>query len=194
MRSILLTLTLLSSISLFAQKIKLTEGSLDALKGQKEISIQYTYDAVMVGTDQDEKVFLERKKAEWDTKEAGRGDAFEKQWFESRKALYEAIFAFRFDKTSSLTVAKTPAQYTLIVKTKRIEPGWNAGVVQKAPTVEGQAWVVSTSDPSKVLAIITFEKCNGEDTLGGDFEMGRRIQSAYHTAATEIAKFIEKKL
>lgn len=194
MRTTLLTLTVLSSISVFAQKIRLQEGSLDVLRGQKEISIDYSYVGVMIGTDQDEESYVKRKKTEWNQKEPGKGESFEKYWYDSRKTLYETMFRFQFDKASTLTVAKAPAQYTLILKTKGIEPGWNAGVVLKAPTVEGQAWIVSTDDPTKALAIITFEKCDGQDRLGGDFEMGRRIQSAYYTAAIQIATFINKKL
>ena len=194
MRFLVVTFILILPTLVAAQKIKLTKGSIDVLKGQKEIALQFSYDSLTVGLDVEEKFFVELKKKDWNYKEAGKGDAFEQYWYGSRKSLYESMFRFQFNKTSALPVAKTTAPYTLIVKTKFIEPGWNAGVVTKAPIIAGEAWIVSSNEPLNPIAIITFEKCSGENVLGGDFEMGQRIQSAYYTAGIALAKFVNKKL
>jgi hypothetical protein len=194
MRSLLLTLTLFIPSIVFAQKVKLISGSLDVLKGQAQILLQFSYEDLLIGTDTPERDYLQRKKNEWDLKESGAGAAFEKYWYDSRKNYYELMFSHHFSKSSGLSVARTLAQYTIVVHTKRIEPGWNAGLVYKGAIVEGEAWLVASDRVYAPLAKITFEKCTGDQIPGGDFEMGIRIQSAYHVAAQEIGKLVKKKL
>jgi hypothetical protein len=192
MRSLFITLALIFPASLVAQKIKIIEGSLSPLKGLTEVNIKFTYDNLAIGTDTSEKDYVELKKAQWNAKEAGKGDEFENYWNLNRKSVYESIFVHHFTKNSGLVISKTPAKYTVIINTRRIEPGWNGGVVSKSPAVEGDAWIVHTDDPKNAVGRIVFENCSGDDVFGGDFEMARRIQSAYYVAATQL--FISKKL
>ncbi len=194
MRFFIIALLIVIPAIVSAQKIKLISGSLDAMKDQREISIEFSYDRLVIGVDVPEEEYIQKKKNAWDLKEPGKGPAFEKYWHESKKSMYELMFAYHFAKSSGLASAKTQAPYTMIVKTRQIEPGWNAGVVVKTAEVQGDIWIVSSSDPATPVAVLAFENCSGEDATGGDFEMARRIQGAYHVAAVAIGKFVAKRI
>jgi hypothetical protein len=52
------------SLPLSAQRFKLTEGSLDLLKGQTEINTEFTYDNLKVGKYDNEEDYIRDKTAE----------------------------------------------------------------------------------------------------------------------------------
>ena len=80
---------LLISSSLFAQKIRLIEGSLDALKGQKAYNIKFVYDNMKVGRDIPENTYLQDKKTEWEGREKGKGIEFVNNWYNNRVIIAE---------------------------------------------------------------------------------------------------------
>ena len=65
---ILLAATL--SLPLSAQKLKLTEGKLDVLKGQTEVNTEFTYDNIKVGKYDKEEDYIKDKTADYNKKEA----------------------------------------------------------------------------------------------------------------------------
>ena len=62
---------------LAAQSLKLESGTLEFLKGEKSLNVEYVYDGLTVGK-LAEKDYIEKKVAEYNTKEAGTGD----KWLE----------------------------------------------------------------------------------------------------------------
>ena len=138
----LMILTLLSiSLSGFAQKIKLIEGDLKPLKGQTSIDIELTYDNLRVGKFEKEKDYIEQKKADYNTKEAGKGDKWAAAWEDDKVARYKPRFTEMFTESMKMT-KKAESTYTIIFNTTFIEPGFNVGVMRKNAYINGDAIIV----------------------------------------------------
>lgn len=187
-------LLFIAAISLpgFAQRIKLVEGSASALSGQSSINFEFTYDGVRVGKFSNEKDYIEDKKANYNKKEPGKGDQWEKDWFKDRQARYEPRFIESFNAAGYST--KQDAQYTIIFNTVFVEPGYNIGISRKNAYIDGVAVLVATSDKSKVLAKWTVDNAPGSLGWSGmDFDTGVRITECYATAGKRLGRLIHGK-
>jgi hypothetical protein len=189
----LIILMVVFTSTTFAQRIKLIEGELTPLKGISSFQTQFTYDNMMVGKDMSEKEYIADKKGKLDEKEPGRGDKWEKAWVDDRKERFEPQFRELFAKHSGVSTVDEKAPYTLIFKTTRTEPGWNVGVMRVPAYIDGEAWIVETANPDKVVAKISILKSPGRDAWGADFETGYRLQEAYAKAGKELGGFIKSK-
>ena len=85
------------------------------------------------------------------------------------------------------------ASYTFIVKTTRIEPGFNVGVMRKNAEIDLVVDIVETANPSTVLATVEILKSPGRDVVGVDFDSSWRIAEAYAKAGKELGQFIAKR-
>lgn len=179
-----------------AQRIKLTEGDLSPLIGITELNTEFTYDNIKVGEFSNEDDYIHKKTEDYNKKEAGRGDTWAKAWKADRAERFEPKFNLLFtDNSGGIKADKLPAaKYTLIFKTKFVEPGYNVGVWRKNASMDGEAWIVETADKSKVIAKISVDKAQGRIFGGFDFDTGLRIQEAYADAAKALAKFVKNKL
>ncbi|MHA4846559.1 hypothetical protein ACX0G7_20455 [Flavitalea antarctica] len=187
----LFALGLMAMTSAIGQKVKLIEGDLSAVKNEKSINTEFTYDKMKVGKFDDEAEYVSKKKEEYNKKEPGRGDTWATRWVDDREERFEPQFNELFEKTSMMTI--TPkSKYTLIYKTTFTEPGFNIGVMRKNATIDGEAWIVETADRNKVIAKISVAKAPGRIFGGFDFDTGERIQEAYAMAGRAVAKMIVK--
>jgi hypothetical protein len=177
-----------------AQRIKLTDGSLAALKGQTKLNTEFTYDNMKVGKFDSEDEYIQKKTAEYNKKEAGTGDTWAKAWKSDRAGRFEPKFNQVFtDNSDGITAGNEPdAKYTLIFKTSFTEPGFNVGVWRKNAEMNGEAWIVETANKSNVIAKLTVNDAKGRVFGGFDFDTGLRIQEAYADAAKALAKYIRK--
>jgi hypothetical protein len=177
-----------------ASKVKKTEGSVAALKGQKQINVEFVYQDFKVGNKQTETEYVNKKVSDYNKKEAGRGDKWKASWEGDRKARYEPHFFELFNKVSGLEGGDFPsAKYTLIVKTKRIEPGYNIPMIsQKYAEVDLEIWLVETANKGKALAKYTVEKAPGRTYGGADWDTGVRIAEAYEKAAKDFGNTLAK--
>jgi hypothetical protein len=82
----------------FAQKVDLKSGDVDVLSGQKTVNVQYDYSDFGVGKFATEKEYLDKKSAEYNAKEAGKGDEWKKSWVSDRQNKYEPKFEELFNK------------------------------------------------------------------------------------------------
>jgi hypothetical protein len=155
MKKIFLLLLIAISFHGFAQKIRLTDGSVDVLKGKSALNFDFSYDGVRVGKFADENDYISKKKTEYDKKEPGKGDEWAKSWVGDRKGRYEPRFIESFGDGGF--VAKADAEYTLIFTTTFIEPGFNIGITRRPAYIDGYAVLVATSDKGKVLAKFTVD-------------------------------------
>ena len=187
----LLLLLLVTSFKVAAQRLKLTDGSLTALKNESSISTSFTYDDMKVGKFDKESEYVNNKKADYNKKEAGKGDTWAKNWESDRAARFEPKFDELLEKASDLTIKKG-SKYTLIFKTTFTEPGFNIGIMRKNAEINGDAWVVETANPTTAIAKISVEKALGRTFGGYDFDTGERISEAYADAAKALGSFIKK--
>ena len=190
MKKSLLLLFMALAFHGFAQRIKMTEGNASALKGQSSINFEFTYDGVRVGKYADEKDYIEKKKSEYNKKEPGKGDEWERNWKSDRKTRFEPRFIESF--ADGGFSAKDDAKYTLIFNTTFIEPGFNIGITRRPAYIDGVAVLVATGDKSKVLAKFTVDNAPGRDVMGFDYDTSLRIQECYATAGKRLGRFIAK--
>ena len=182
-----------TSSAAFAQKIRLIDGDLNALKGLSGVKTEFTYDNMIIGKDRDESDYISEKKGKFNEKEAGRGDKWEQAWKADRKERFEPQFRELFSKHSGMTTVDEHSPYTLVFKTTRTEPGFNVGVMRVPAYIDGEAWIVESSNPKNVIAKISILKSPGRDAWGFDFETGVRLQEAYAKAGKELGGFIKSK-
>lgn len=173
-----------------AQRIRVTEGSLDVLKNEKDINIEYSYDHMKVGKFDKEADYVKSRTEELNKKEPGRGDTWAKAWVADRKSRFEPKFDELFTKTADMTLA-TKAKYTIIFNTSFVEPGFNVGVMKKNAYIDGEIVIVETADKNKVVAKATIEKAPGRSFWGNDFDTGERISEAYAMAGKALARKVK---
>jgi len=182
---------LVFSTDVQAQKLKVKEGSIDAVKSETVLNFEFAYDNMKVGKFDKEEDYVAKKKEEYNKKEEGRGDNWAKAWVDDRKDKFEPKFIELFTEHSGKTRSKT-AKYTLIFKTTFTEPGFNVGVWRKNAELNGEVWIVETTNPSNVIAKISVEKALGRTFGGYDFDTGGRIMEAYADAGKALGKMLEK--
>ncbi len=174
-----------------AQKVKLIEGDISPLKGQTMVNTKFSYDEQVIGKkDQKDADFISEKKAEYNSKTPGKGDNWAKAWVNDREEKYEPRFDEVFAKESGMTV-DSKGQYTIILKSMHLEPGFNVGVMSHPADLDAEAWVVETANPSHVIAKLSITKAPGR-MMGADFDTGIRITECYATAAKALSRFIRK--
>lgn len=184
-----------ATITTQAQKIKVLSGNIDKLKGVENINLEYDYSKMGVGKFATEKEYLEKKKADYNAKEAGKGDEWEKSWVADRKNRFEPQFEELFGKFSGITAGDIPeAKYTLIFKTTFTEPGFNIYVTRKNAEIDGEAIIVETANRDKVVARLSVLNNPGRTFGGNDYDTGTRIQEAYAMAGKGLGKYLKSKL
>lgn len=194
-----MAISMLAADASLAQRVGLRSGDVSVLAGQKTVNVEYDYSEFGVGKFATEQEYLDKKSAEYNAKEAGKGDAWKKAWVEDRKARYEPKFEELFNKglqDKGITAVKSrpDAQYTLIVKTKFVEPGFNVGVMRKNAYVDFEIDLVESANKSGKVAQIEMRNVPGGQFGGFDFDTGVRIAESYAKAGKSLAAFLDKKL
>lgn len=181
-----------------AQRVEVLSGDVAALSGQKGVNVEYDYSSFGVGKFATENEYLEKKAAEYNAKEAGKGDDWKKSWVADRKARFEPKFEELFNKglaDQGMTMSQNPSQkYTFIVRTTFLEPGFNVGVVRKNASVDFVIDLVETANKSVKVAEMSLKKVPGGQFGGYDFDTGVRIAESYAKAGKMLAAFLEKKI
>jgi len=180
-----------------AQKIVLKSGSLDFLKDQKFLMIKYDYADMAVGKYDKEADYVNKKVAEYNEDEPGRGDEWKEKWIGDRKENFQPKFEELLNKylePEGLYVGKEneDAEYTLILKTTFTEPGYNVYVSKKYASINVEAVFVETANPDNVVALIISKNNPGRTYGGGDFDTGIRIGEAYAKCSKELGQYIVK--
>ena len=194
-RYTILSVALLLSANAMAQKVRVLDGNLDALKGVSKINVQFDYSKMGVGKFATEEEYIEKKKDDYNKKESGKGNDWEKAWKADRKNRFEPQFKELFAKHSDMNIGDFPSEkYTLIFKTTYTEPGFNIYVTRKYAEIDGEAWIVETTNPDNVIAKISVQNCPGRTYGGNDYDTGTRIQESYAVAGKGLGKFLKKEM
>jgi hypothetical protein len=184
-----------SAMNASAQKIKKIEGDPSVLKNEANINIEFTYENISVGKFDNEQDYIKKKTDEYNAKTPGRGDIWAKDWIADRANRYEPKFNDLWMITSKKTISKD-AKYTLVFKTKSIEPGYNVagGMVafggRKNAEIDAEVWIVETANRSNKVAILTIDNVPGGTWGGYDYDTGTRISESYAKAAKSLCKYI----
>ncbi len=178
----------------YAQSFNLIDGDLSAVKKEKKMNIEFTYDNMGVGKFAKEEEYVSQKIKDYNEKEPGRGEIWVASWRADRANRYQPNFIQLYTKYSkSQIVGEFPdAKYTLIMNTKYTEPGYNIYVSRKNAHINADFTIVETADRSKVVAKITMLKAPGRTMGGNDYDTGARIEEAYAAAGKRLSMFIMK--
>lgn len=180
------------SISSSAQKFKITMGDPTVLKNETNINIEFNYENISVGKFANEKDYIKKKTDEYNAKTPGRGDKWALAWIADRKNRYEPKFIDLYTINSKKKVDKK-AKYTLIFKTKSIEPGFSVAggwVATKNASVDAEVWIVETSKRSNKIAVITVNNAPGGSWTEDESDAGVRISESFAISGKKLAKFI----
>jgi len=184
-----------------AQKMSLKSGSFKALSGQKEVNVIYTYDNMNVGTgkrETKETDYVAKKVAEYNEKEAGRGDDWSKAWVADREGRFHGKFEQLVNKGLSkvgimVGSGLSDAKYTLIVHTTMTEPGFSIPMVMTVPAgINLEISLVETGS-DKALGTMELIGAPGNAFYGAAWDTGNRIQESYAKAGKEFANWLPKK-
>lgn len=192
MKKILFLMLLGLSFTGYAQKIKLVSGSLAPLKGEKSLNTEFTYNDMKVGKFDKEEDYVNKKKGEYNEKEAGKGDKWAQAWVDDRKEKFEPQFRELFAKSSDLSTVDANAKYTMIVHTTFTEPGYNIGISSMPAFINLEITIVETANKSNVVAVYTITKSPGRSAMGYDFDTGARLGEAYAKGGKEAGAFMAK--
>jgi hypothetical protein len=174
-----------------AQKIKLVSGDLSPFKGETSVAFKFTYDGMAIGKFENGQEYIDKKKGEYNAKQEGKGDRWADMWVANRASRYEPKFIDLFLKYSEMS-EKKDAKYTIIFHTSFTEAGYNVYVSRHNAEVSGEAMIVETADPGKVIATVSIIKAPGRTFGGDDYDSGTRITESYADAGKYLAKFIKK--
>ncbi len=194
-RFVILAGILLTTVQLYAQKVKLVEGNLDALKGMTKLNVMYDYNRMAVGKFENESDYIAQKKDEYNKKEAGRGDKWEKAWKADRQNLFAPKFEELFTKYSGIELSHGyDQQYSIILKTTFTEPGYDIYVSKKNAEIDAIALIVESKNPAVVVAKISLDNSPGRTYTGNNYDTGVRLQESYAAAGKALGKFLKKEL
>lgn len=179
----------------YTQKIELIEGDLASLKGEKSIDFAFKYDSITMGGKghPSEAEYVAKKTADYNKKEAGKGDKWAKDWRDDRETMYQPAFTKIFQQMSGLEM-KSNAKFTLIFKTIYTEPGFNIMVHQEPAQINGIVLIVESANKSHVIAKLSVMKARGRNFWGNDWDTGERLTEAYESAGSQLGYFIRGKM
>ncbi len=200
-KTLLLIAFCLISTTLFGQKIRIFNGSITPIADEIEISAVFTYDNLQVGKLR-EIDYVERKVADYNEDEEGKGDIWRENWINDRKERYEPKFFELFDKYMAdkskrggfvLIPDDGQTKYVFHINTYFIEPGYNVAIVRRNASITLDVEIVERETGEKIARIVV-EDASANSFSGLDFDTGYRIQECYAKAGREFAKFLIKKL
>lgn len=188
---LLIVVSLFVMSATYAQKIKVESGDLKFLKDVAEISVVFEYPEDMKYGKTTLEEYVNDKVAQKEKKEEGSGEEWKEKFYADRER-YNDKFIFSFEKyTKDLYVAEDDPdfEYTMVVKTTFMEPGFNIGIRSKNSAIDLDIDFVKTNAPDVVIASVKISKAPG----AAHPDAGERMADAYFTAAQKFGKFLEKK-
>jgi hypothetical protein len=177
-----------------AQNLALKSGSLDFLKGETVLNVEYCYDGMAVGKFANEQDYLDKKVAELNQKKPGRGDRWREAWKANRitkfKPMFEACLNGQLEGRRMALRARPckEAAYTLVLRTTRCEPGGMMAMIN------AEAVFVETQNRARELAVVTITKSRGRATQGDFVNVGDCLEQAYGKAGRQLGVLIWKSL
>lgn len=178
----------------YAQNIVLTSGSLAPLKTEHVLKFEFTYNEMLVGK-MTEAEYVEKKVADYNAKEAGKGDTWKENWIADRETRFQPKFLELFDKymeEKKISSGTDGANYVAVVNTDFTEPGFNVGVVRRNASIDLSCKILNIATGEQV-ASLKIRNASANNFWGTDFDSGYRLQETYAKAGRELAKFLIKK-
>lgn len=178
--------------SAFSQKLK-QNGDLSFLKGQEKVNVEFVYDDVVVGKE-NEAEYVQKKMDEREEDEMGGGEKWRDKWIGDRETHFKPGFLELINKTTGDDVEFgdfPDAEYTLRFHVTRLEPGWNIGISRKPAEIDGIAYFGKTG--SEPEANVTINRAPGSQAFGGDYEVSARLKESFAISGKRLGSLLKKK-
>lgn len=187
----------LAATSLFAQKIKTAEGDLKKLIGEKELSVTFSYDNMMVEGFDSEEDFIAAKVRIRENNNSGSGEQFNDSWFADRDSVFEPAFIkyinYKLPKKRKINVVENNenATYNLHIKTLWTYPGYNVGWTQPAK-IEVALYIYEIANPENI--IWKAKSPYRVEAAVAPYKRERRIAAAYAELSIRLSWFFKREL
>ena len=185
--------------SIYAQKIKVEQGSFDFIVGQKEINVEFDYENMKLMKDNlTNEEYVTKRSRELEEKTRGKGKTWEKKWNTSRELIWNPKFLELMNKylgkDEDIYFAEdlSDAKYTLIVETVWLYPGWDAGIMKQHAKVTTNLKFVETANKDNILLEVSSKNAPG-DQWGNNYSNESRVGEGYAKTGKSLAKLILKK-
>lgn len=197
MKKLILIIAIFIGFTAQAQKIKMTSGKLDFLKGQDKILVEFVYPENLKVGKLSEADYIKKKAEAAEEHKAGEGKHWIELWKSDRVDHYQPKFIELMnqgleDKGVTVMEDVKSAKYKMIVKTTFIEPGYNVGVSRRDASINLEISFINI-ETGKEMAKFTILKSPGRTFAGSDFDSGLRVGEAYAKAGKSFSKFLLKK-
>ena len=176
-------------------QIKTASGDISVLAGEKELSVSFGYDNIVIHGYSSEEEFIKDKVRIREEHNPGSGKQFEGSWFADRDTVYAPLFIkylnYNIPKKRKISISRNNpnAKYNLHVQTLWVYPGYNVGF----------------SQPSKIdVSLKLYEIANPENIVWksklpirikakvAPFKRELRIGAAYVALATKMSWLLKK--
>ena len=195
-KHLLLILLTLSTATLYAQKIKVKEGSIEVLNGVNEYNVIFDYSNMQIPNYESEELFLKDKMAKREEKLDGDGERFRKSWFADRGGRYEPVFIRSFNeyfikkRKIKIKLNNTDAKYTIAVKTLLTYPGYNVVVAWESSKIEAIITIYESDAPNNIIFSSKVIKVyQGKSS----YNSGERIGNSYGVLGRAFASYLRRK-
>ncbi len=194
LKIILIGIAIFFSGILYAQQIRLVSGNLDFLIGQSKIRTEYDYEDMGVGKYENESEYIAEIVKNNNEDKPGSGEEWKKGWFSDRPERFHPSFELALNKKvkkKGLIFGSIfeDAQYTLLMKFIRIEPGYNYFAAAAIANISVYIIFIETNNPEKEMAKIVIPLCPG--TARG--RIADRLESAYSKCGKEFGEYLIEK-
>lgn len=191
---LLLFFFFLAGSMLHAQKFSEDTTRLKDLAGVTAYNVVFDYKNLKVDHFETEEAFLKDKMDK--RKEDGRDESFRISWFADRENKYEPRFLEAFQKQLKKTAVagkeNEKATHEILIKTDKIIPGYNVGVVKKPAYINVTVTIYAKNNPEQPLYKVKMDNLIGFSNFYGDYNSGDRIALAYERLGKELGKKIRK--
>ncbi|HLV51323.1 MAG TPA: hypothetical protein VKY44_05145 [Flavobacterium sp.] len=199
MKKLLVVLTIMMCTFVQAQKMKVTSGNFDFLKGETELNLVMDYSSMTFYKEKmDENAYIKKREKDILDSEKDRTEVenWKNDWEHSKKVTFVEKFLASMNKNSkriNTSENNAAAKYTLIVETVWIYPGWFGGVMKQPAKVSTLLKFVETTNPDTVLLEITSKNAPGDNFVGVP-NNNDRIAEGYAKTGKSLAKMLSKKV
>jgi hypothetical protein len=190
-RLVLLSAVVLIAGSTYAQKIKVTSGNLQDLKGVEKLKIVYDYSNLAVGKFTNENDYIAKKMADAEKDKPGTGEDWKAKWYSDRPTKYEPKFEELFSKyTPNIKSGKdVESDVVMTVHTTFIEPGYNVYVSRQPASLN---FTITFTKGGSEIAAATLTKTPGGAAMGYDFDAALRISEGFAKAGKSFGAYLAK--
>lgn len=166
---------LLFFINATAQRFDILSGDFKALGDIAEYNVIFDYEGMAIHGYESQEAFLKDKT---EKRSAEKAEKFANAWFADRSEKYEprfiAYFNSRFEDGRVKTGKDPQAQYTMLVRTTWLYPGYGIGMGGEPAKISAIVTVFETANPSNVKLSVAFDKSIGFENKNYN-EPGDRI-------------------